>query len=40
MLSLLFNLPMLKGKLNNDIKNIAVVVIAVIVIIIPVIGGG
>jgi hypothetical protein len=31
---------MLKGKLNNDIKNISVIIVAVIVIIIPVIGGG
>jgi hypothetical protein len=42
MLSLLFNSSaMLKGKLNNGIKNISVIVIAVIVIIIPfIIGGG
>jgi hypothetical protein len=31
---------MLKGKLNNDIKNISVILIAVVVIIIPVFGGG
>jgi hypothetical protein len=31
---------MLKGKLNNDIKNISVIIVAVIVITIPVIGGG
>jgi hypothetical protein len=31
---------MLKGKLNNDIKNISVILIAVVVVIIPVFGGG
>jgi hypothetical protein len=31
---------MLRGKLDNDFKNISVIVIAVIVIIIPGIGGG
>jgi len=31
---------MLKGKLNNDIRRISVIIVAVIVIIIPVIGGG
>jgi hypothetical protein len=31
---------MLKGKLNNDIKNIAVIIVAVVVIIVPVFGGG
>jgi len=31
---------MLKGKLNNGIKNTAVIIVAVVVIIIPVFGGG
>lgn len=41
MLSLLLNSSsMLKGKLFNDIQNISVIIIAVIVIIIPLHGGG